>query len=103
MNGSEIISIKGNSCPRGAEYAKQESIRPMRILTTTVKISGASHNVLPVITTQAIPLDMVFACMEAIRKIKVSAPVKEGEVIAHNLLDTGADLVASRSMYEQKA
>lgn len=100
MNGSEIISIHGNSCPRGAEYAKQESIRPMRILTTTVRIIGANHNVLPVITSQAIPLDMVFDCMDAIRKVSVHAPVKEGDAIVHNLLDTGADLIASRSMLE---
>lgn len=33
--------------------------------------------------------------METIRELRVSAPVRMGDVIAANLLDTGVDLVAS--------
>lgn len=94
----EIISITGNNCPRGKEYALQETIRPMRILTTTIKINGGIHNVLPVITDKAIPLDLTYSCMDIIRNIKVDAPIHEGDVIVNNLLNTGANLIASRSM-----
>ena len=99
MEGKQILSITGNTCPRGKEYAEQECIRPMRILTTTVKISGGAHRVLPVITDKAIPLDLMFDAMEEVRGVTVSAPVAEGQVLVENLLDTGANLIASRSMH----
>lgn len=98
IDQGKVIQVTGNSCPRGKEYAKQESIRPMRILTTTVKIDGGIHAVLPVITDKAIPLDMTFACMDEIRKVKVTAPVAVGDIIVKNLLNTGANVIASRSM-----
>ena len=98
VENDQVISVSGNSCPRGEEYAKSECIRPARILTTTVGITGAIHRVLPVITEREIPLDMIMAAMDAVRGIKVEAPVKVGDVIAAYLLGTGVNLVASRSM-----
>ena len=98
VENDQVISVSGNSCPRGEEYAKSECIRPARILTTTVRITGAIHRVLPVITEQEIPLDMVMDAMDAVRGIKVQAPVKVGDVIAENLLGTGVNLVAARTM-----
>lgn len=94
----KVLSVSGNNCSRGKEYAEQESIRPMRILTTTVKINGGIHRVLPVITDKAIPLDRTFDCMDVIRTITVNAPIQEGDIIVKDLLDTGANLIASRSM-----
>ena len=96
-NGA-VISVSGNSCPRGKAYAEKECVRPARILTTTVKISGGTHRVLPVITNREIPLDMIFAALEEVKKIEIEAPVKEGQIIVQDLLETGADLIASRSM-----
>jgi CxxC motif-containing protein len=98
VEDNRVTDVTGNRCPRGKEYAETECIRPERILTTTVRIQGAIHRVLPVITEQAIPLDLIADAMQAIRSIRVNAPVSAGDVIVKNLLDTGVDLVASRSM-----
>ena len=98
MEDGKILDVKGNSCPRGRAYAEKECIRPERILTTTVKIQNGTHPVLPVITDKEIPLDMIFEAMEEVRSVTVEAPVREGDVIIKNLLFTGADLIASRSM-----
>ncbi|MBQ9047182.1 MAG: DUF1667 domain-containing protein [Solobacterium sp.] len=98
IEAGEVLSVTGNSCPRGEAYARQESIRPMRILTSTVKIDHALHRVLPVITSKDIPLDMMDAAMEEIRRVTVDAPVKMNDVLIENLLGTGADVIASRSM-----
>lgn len=98
LEGDQVISVRGHSCPRGKAYAEKECVRPERILTSTVRITGAAHPVLPVITNAEIPLDRMFDAMEIVRTLHVTAPVHEGDVILKNLLDTGADLVASRSM-----
>ena len=98
VENDQVISVSGNSCPRGEEYAKSECIRPARILTTTVRITGAMHRVLPVITESEIPLDRIMEAMEAVRSIQVQAPVSVGDVIAEDLIGTGVNLIASRSM-----
>ena len=35
-------AVSGNSCPVGAEYGKNELTNPTRVLTSTVRITGAS-------------------------------------------------------------
>ena len=98
MEGQTILSVGGYTCPRGKEYAEQECIRPMRILTSTVRILNGEHRVLPVITNADIPLDLMAEAMDVIRGITVEAPVEADQVLVHDLLHTGADVIASRSM-----
>lgn len=93
-----VSKVTGFSCINGKNYAEQECTRPMRILTTTVKINNALYRVIPVITSKDIPLDMMKEAMEEIRKIEVEAPVSVNQVIVKDFLGTGADLIASRSM-----
>lgn len=51
----EILSLTGNKCARGKTYATKEHTAPERTLTTTVKIKGGVHPLLPVRTDQPIP------------------------------------------------
>ena len=98
LEEDKILNIEGNSCPRGKAYATSEMTCPMRILTSTVKIIGASQNVLPVYTEKEIPLSKFTEAMEEIRKINVQAPITIGQVIKKDLAHTGVDLISSRSM-----
>ena len=93
-----VTAVSGNSCPRGKAYAESECIRPMRILTTTVRIEGGIHRVLPVISAEEIPLDQITEAMAVIREVSVQAPVSVGDVIVQDILGTGVDIVAARSM-----
>jgi CxxC motif-containing protein len=94
----EHLEIGGNECKRGEEYALKEINDPRRILITTVRIEQGSLARLPVRTNQEIPKKSIFPCMELIDGIRVQAPVEIGQVIIPDILGTGADLVASRSM-----
>lgn len=94
----EITKVSGNSCPRGEAYVRQEVICPMRMLTTTVRIHDAIHPLLPVITSQSVPRDKLFDIMELCKTLEVHAPVHEHQILVHNIADSGADLLASRSM-----
>lgn len=98
IENDEVVSVSGNNCPRGREYAVKECIRPERILTSTVKVNGGVHRVLPVITNKEIPLDQIFEAMEIVKNTAVDAPIHEGDVIICDILGSGADVIASRSM-----
>lgn len=91
----EVRSVTGNSCPRGDTFAHQELTCPMRVLTTTVAVSGGDEALLPVRTAEAIPLSLHAQAMDLIRGLVVDAPIRMGDVVLKDLLDTGIDLIAS--------
>lgn len=91
----EVRSVTGNSCPRGDTFAHQELTCPMRVLTTTVAVSGGDEALLPVRTAEAIPLELHAKAMDLIRGLVVKAPIRMGDVVLPNLLDTGTDFIAS--------
>lgn len=94
----EGYEVRGNQCLRGKVYGIKEMRNPTRVLTTTVKISQGKLPRLPVTTRGAIPKGMMMEAMKTINQVEVQAPVKVGKVIIKNLLNTGVDVVATRSM-----
>ena len=90
--------VTGNGCARGREYGLTEVKNPARVLTTAVTVKNAIHPRLPVKTSQPIPKGKLLEAMAVIDTVQVSSPVTIGDVIVHNLLDTGADLIACRTM-----
>ena len=63
-----------------------------------VLFAGGIHRRLPVRTNRPIPKELLGAAMEQAAAVRLQAPVAAGQVIVANLLGTGADLIASRSM-----
>ena len=88
----EILSVTGNTCKRGDAYARTECTHPERSLTTTVKVSGGVHPVVPVKSAKAVPKDKVKDCVKEIAKLEIKAPVKIGDVVCANILGTGEHL-----------
>ena len=91
----EVRSVTGNNCPRGDKFAHRELTCPMRVLTTTVAVSGGDEALLPVRTVEAIPLELHAQAMDLIRGVVVEALIRMGDVVLEDLLDTGIDLIAS--------
>ncbi|HHV96771.1 MAG TPA: DUF1667 domain-containing protein [Clostridiaceae bacterium] len=95
---NEVKEIKGYSCKRGLEYGWNESTNPVRMLTTTIQIDGGKLPVVPVKSNKPLPKDLLFECMNVIRKVQLKAPVRAGEVVIKNILNTGVDIVTTRDM-----
>ena len=97
VNGSVTAarSVTGNRCPRGDKFAHQELTCPMRVLTTTVAVFGGDEALLPVRTAEAIPLALHAQAMDLIRGLVVEAPIRMGDVVQEDLLNTGINLIAS--------
>lgn len=90
--------VKGNACPRGEEYGKNEIMNPVRTVTTTVRIQSDVMKLCPVRTEKPIPKDKMFECVEALNKIVLKAPVKTGDIACKNLLSTGVDVIVTRDI-----
>jgi CxxC motif-containing protein len=93
------LKVSGNSCPKGAEYGVNEVTNPVRIVTSTVKVNGGDTPVVPVKTQKAIPKGLITKCMEEINKVTVEVPVKIGDIVIKNVLETGVDIVAVKNVF----
>ena len=96
-DSGEFVSVSGNTCPRGAAYAKQECTLPLRMITAVIPVSG-SRTPLSVKTNKPVPKPMITAVMSELGRVRVSLPVRAGQVVIPNVLGTGSDIIATRSL-----
>ena len=95
---ADEIKVSGNGCDRGKAYAEDEYLAPKRVITTTVRIEGAAIALLPVTGTAPVPKERLLGCLKHLYGIKTASPVKMGDVIVRDILGTGVDIVAARSL-----
>ncbi|AEE92336.1 conserved protein of unknown function [Tepidanaerobacter acetatoxydans Re1] len=98
LQDDKIIKIQGNSCKKGIDYAQIEMTDPRRILTTTVLIKDSEHLLLPVRSSAPLPKDMLQEAAKITRGYKVTPPIKRGDVVIANILNSGVHIIASRSI-----
>lgn len=101
LENNKVISVVGNTCPRGKEYAINECLHPERTLTSTVRIKNALYSRCPVITSKPIPKEKMMDVMKQLETIDITAPVKCNDVIYKNICNLDVDLLASRSMMKK--
>lgn len=92
------LNVTGNSCPRGAQYAKDEMTNPKRMITSFVRVKNREDCVVSVKTSISIPKGMIFQVMEEINKVGVDAPTHIGDIAISNVLGTGADIVITKNI-----
>lgn len=92
------FAVTGNGCPRGAEYGKNELKNPTRVLTSTVQIEGGLHSRCPVKTDRAIAKEKLFDAMREVAAVRLQAPVAVGDTVLENIAQTGAKLVAAKTV-----
>ena len=97
MNGENVVSVTGNTCPRGDAYARKEVTNPTRIVTSTVKVEGGKVDMVSVKTKEDIPKGKIFECVKALKGITVEAPVHIGDVILKDVAGTGVDIIATKN------
>lgn len=92
------ITVSGNTCPRGEDYAKKEVLSPTRIVTSSVKIEGGTMAMVSVKTEHDIPKGKIMEIMDEIHHTKAKAPIAIGDVVIKNCAGTGVDIVATRNV-----
>jgi len=91
LDGKNVISVEGNTCPRGKEYAISECTSPVRTVTTTMKCENG--DLVSVKTSKPIPKDKMLDAMNIINKSVAKLPIAVGDVLINDLF--GSDVVAT--------
>ena len=84
----EKVTVTGNTCPKGEEYAIHACLHPVRTVTATVRVSNRPNTMVSVKTAQPIPKERMMDVMAQLRKITVNAPVTVGQVILEDVFNT---------------
>ncbi len=92
------FTVTGNECVRGVKYGKEECTAPKRVVTSTVKVKGGIYPRISVKTDGNIPKELVFNIVKELDNVELIAPVKLGDVIIKDILNTGVNIVATRNM-----
>ncbi len=97
-DGGEVLSVSGNSCPRGKVYAEKECTHPERTVTSTMRT--ADGFVVPCKTKDPVPKESVFRVMEEINAATAAKSVSIGDVLIENVAGTGVPVVATANKSE---
>lgn len=69
------------------------------VLTTLVRIKGSDLcNVVPVKSSKPIDKKLWIECSKALSRIHVGPPLKIGDVVCKNILNTGVDIICTKNI-----
>ena len=93
-----VLIVKGGECKLGEHYGRQEYASPMRIVTSSVRVTGGARPLCSVKTAGEVKKADIPKVLEAIHASTISAPVKLGQVIIKNVVGSGVDIVATKGI-----
>lgn len=96
VNGEVVVT--GNSCPRGAEYGKQEFTNPMRTITAVYRLSKGGT--LAVRTTKPVEKIKYFEVLKAIHSAPEPKSKKAGDILLKNVCGSGCDVIITADFSE---
>lgn len=90
------VTVTGNACPKGQEYAINECTNPVRTVTATVRVSNRYNMMASVKTVTPVAKDKMMDVMKVLRQTQIQAPVKIGDVILRDVC--GSDIVVTKAV-----
>jgi CxxC motif-containing protein len=92
------VRVRGHQCDKGVPFAVEEVLRPKRNLATSVPVQGTAARMVSVRLSRPVPREMIFPILAEISKLRPEAPVGRGQVLIADVLGTGADVIATRTV-----
>lgn len=100
VENDRVVSVEGNVCKRGEEFACQEAVEPMRILTSLMRIKGREKP-FSVKTSAPVPKKLMQDCAALIFGHPVapeSLPIHIGDVMIENVCGSGVDIISTQEV-----
>ncbi|MDN5298948.1 MAG: hypothetical protein PWP51_1501 [Clostridiales bacterium] len=94
----QIKNVYGSRCSRGYEYISQCRSDQPCMIPTSVRVNSHTYERLPVNSDAPLPKNKIPDAMMVIRNVEVTPPVKSGEIIIENILNTGVNIISTKSL-----
>lgn len=95
------VTVSGNSCKRGSDFAKKEFECPMRTICSTVATVFPEVPVLPVRVSSDIPKEKIKDVMAEINKVLLKTKIGTGETVIKNVCNTDVDVIATSNILKE--
>lgn len=92
------VDVSGNHCEKGPVFAREEVLAPKRNLATSVPVRGSESVMVSVRLSAPVPRERLFAVLAEIGRLRPERPVRRGDVLIRDVLGTGADVIATRTV-----
>lgn len=96
IENGKILAVEGATCKRGREYVEQELTNPQRNIASSILLEGGELPLVSVRLSKPIPKDKISEVMTAIKKVRLQAPVRAGQVAIPNVLGLGSDVIVTK-------
>ena len=93
-----ILSIEGQTCRRGEEFARQEILDPQRTISSSVRLTGGELPLVSVRLSRPVPRARIPEVMEAIRALTLEAPTRIGDVALGHVLGLDSDVIVTKNV-----
>lgn len=92
------VRVENALCPKGKDYAYSEIFDPRRTITSSIVVEGGELPLVSVRTDRPIPKSKIFDVMREIKKAKLKAPIKAGDILIRNVAGTEANVIATKNV-----
>jgi len=92
------LDVQGNQCDKGVPFAVEEILHPKRNLATSIPVRGTASKMVSVRLSGPVPREMIFPILAEIARLRPEAPVRRGQVLIADVLGTGVDVIATRTV-----
>jgi CxxC motif-containing protein len=92
------LDVQGHQCEKGIEFATEEVLYPKRNLATSVPLKGSETRLVSVRLSDRVPREMIFPILREIAGLRPEPPVRRGQVLLADVLGTGVDVIATRTV-----
>ncbi len=97
FEGNKLISVTGNACARGKDFAKREISETKASFLSEIRLIG-SKDFLPVKTEKPIPKEKFSEAEAFCKGFRVPIPIRIGDVLVNDFCQTGIRLIALKSI-----
>lgn len=101
IENKQVISVSGNICRRGAEYAEQEIKEPKRTIASSVSVKNGEFPLVSVRLDRAVPKEKIFEVMREIQGVTLEAPVQSGDIVIEDILGLNSNVIATRHVRQK--
>ncbi|KYK29489.1 molybdopterin oxidoreductase [Thermoplasmatales archaeon SG8-52-1] len=98
IDGKHFKICNGNKCVQGIDYAKSEALDPRRMLTSSVLVRNGDWPLVSVKSSKPVPKNKIFQVLKEIRKKKIEAPIKIGQIIIKDVANTKINIIATKTI-----
>lgn len=92
----DALTVSGNSCSKGKDYAISECLHPVRTVTALVRVANRENTMVSVKTQTPVPKERMMDVIAALQPLRLHAPLTIGTVVLEDVF--GSPIVVTKNI-----